>query len=108
MHSELVRQFLGQYVAIYQGQVIDHDVDPVALHQRISTRYGGKVVLSRKVQKESKPLLHIYRTAKARQDARERFERHFATLNLFYPTGADNESIDADLARAYANEYEAH
>lgn len=50
----------------------------------------------------------IYRTEKARQGAREQFERHFGTLNIVYPTGADNESIDADLAKAYANEYEAN
>ena len=38
-----------------------------------------------------------------KQAARERFERHFGAVNLGQPTGADNESIDADLARAYDN-----
>ena len=38
--------------------------------------------------------------------ARERFERHFGAVNLGYATGADNESIDADLARAYADSHE--
>jgi hypothetical protein len=40
------------------------------------------------------------------QAARERFERHFGSLDLGRPTGADNESIDADLAREYANRHE--
>lgn len=31
--------------------------------------------------------------------ARERFRQHIGAVNLGYPTGADNESIDADLAR---------
>lgn len=31
-----------------------------------------------------------------------RLRRHFGVVNLGKPTGADNESIDADLARAYA------
>ena len=39
-----------------------------------------------------------------KQAARERFERHFGSINLGHPTGADNESIDADLAREYSNE----
>ncbi len=30
--------------------------------------------------------------------ARERFERHFGSLDLGHPTGADNRGIDADLA----------
>ena len=38
------------------------------------------------------------------QTARERFERHFGAVNLGRPTGADNESIDADLAGEYSNE----
>jgi hypothetical protein len=41
-----------------------------------------------------------------RRAARERFERHFGAVNLGYATGADNESIDADLARAYAETHE--
>ena len=36
-----------------------------------------------------------------RQAARERFRRHFGAVSLGHPTGADNESIDADLAREY-------
>jgi hypothetical protein len=36
-------------------------------------------------------------------EARQRFERHFGAIHLGYPTGADNQGIDADLARAYAD-----
>jgi len=38
-----------------------------------------------------------------KQAARERCERHFGEVNLGYPTGADNDSIDADLAREYSS-----
>ena len=31
----------------------------------------------------------------------------FGSVSLGYATGADNESIDADLARAYADNHEA-
>lgn len=59
MHGELVEQFLGQYVAIYQGELIDRDVDPVILHQRLEEHYPGKIVLCRKVQKEATPVLNM-------------------------------------------------
>ena len=38
-----------------------------------------------------------------RERARARFERHFGTLSLHNGTSLDNESIDVDLAREYAN-----
>lgn len=38
--------------------------------------------------------------------ARARFERHFGVVDLGYPTGVDNEHIDADLAREYADTHE--
>ncbi len=40
------------------------------------------------------------------QAARERFERHFGRLDLGYATGVDNEQIDADLARQFADDHE--
>ncbi len=41
-----------------------------------------------------------------RAEARKRFEHHIGAVDLGYPTGADNESIDADLAREYANRHD--
>jgi hypothetical protein len=38
--------------------------------------------------------------------ARERFERHFGSVDLGYATGIDNEDIDADLEREFANSHE--
>ncbi|MEH2192837.1 MAG: hypothetical protein V7K98_09375 [Nostoc sp.] len=35
--------------------------------------------------------------------ARQRFRSHAGNINLGYATGADNESIDADLVRAYSD-----
>jgi len=49
MHSELVAQYLGQVVAIHEGQVVDHDEDFVALHRRIRERFGRTAVLLRRV-----------------------------------------------------------
>ena len=41
------------------------------------------------------------------QKARERFESHFGQVDLGHPTGMDNERIDEDLARVYADTHEA-
>jgi hypothetical protein len=40
--------------------------------------------------------------------ARGRFESHFGEFALDGPSGSDNESIDADLAREYADVHEDH
>lgn len=45
-------------------------------------------------------------TETEKQTARARFERHFGEVNLGHPTGADNEGIDADLARSYDDSHE--
>lgn len=42
-----------------------------------------------------------------RQAARERFERHFGAVNLGHAIGVDNDAIDAELAREYANAHES-
>lgn len=50
LHAQLVRHYLGQHVAIHDGQLVDHDPDPVALLQRVRAYYPGQVVLRRKVE----------------------------------------------------------
>ncbi|PZU93190.1 MAG: hypothetical protein DCE90_16790 [Pseudanabaena sp.] len=39
------------------------------------------------------------------QEARQRLLSYAGVINLGYATGVDNESIDADLAKAYANDF---
>lgn len=46
------------------------------------------------------------RSAEEAAEARTRFEQHFGEVSLGYATGADNESIDADLAREYGSSHE--
>ncbi len=59
LHTALVATHLGEFVAIFQGQVVDHDEDPVALHQRVKTNFPEKIVLSRKVTVEPEPIVHM-------------------------------------------------
>jgi hypothetical protein len=37
---------------------------------------------------------------------REKFERHFGSIDLNFAMGLDNESIDADLAKEYSSTHE--
>ena len=41
-----------------------------------------------------------------RRAARESFRRHIGAASLGHSTGADNQSIDRDLARSYADTHE--
>jgi hypothetical protein len=47
-------------------------------------------------------------TAAEQHAARVCFERHFGEVDLPDARGADNEQIDADLAREYSDTHEAH
>jgi hypothetical protein len=53
------------------------------------------------------PSAGVQRTAAEQQAARERFERHFGAVDRADAIGADNEQIDADLAREYTDAHEA-
>ena len=53
MHGELKAKYLGQHVAIHDGQVVDHDADPTALVQRVRVRFGRIPVLVTQVEEES-------------------------------------------------------
>ncbi len=54
------------------------------------------------------PSARRQRTAAEQHAARVRFEQHFGEVDLSDATGADNEQIDADLAREYSDTHEAH
>lgn len=53
MHAELAQKYLGQSVAIYNGELVDHDADALALLRRIRQRFGSAPVLFCEV--EAKP-----------------------------------------------------
>lgn len=49
MHPTLWQQYSYHYVAIYQGAVIDHDADELALVERLDEQYPDLVILIRQV-----------------------------------------------------------
>ena len=58
-HAELLAQYPGEYVAVYQGKVIDHDADQVALVGRVDERYPQEVVLIKLVTAEPDRVLNM-------------------------------------------------
>jgi glutamyl-tRNA reductase len=49
-HPELKEQYLGQYIAMHNGQVVDHDADFQTLRQRIRQRFEHTPVMITSVQ----------------------------------------------------------
>jgi hypothetical protein len=45
-------------------------------------------------------------TREKREEALAQLLKHAGAVSLGYPTGADNESIDSDLAREYGSSHE--
>lgn len=50
MHPGLWKQYPGQYVAVYEGRLIDHDTSDMALSQRVNENYPDVFVWMCKVE----------------------------------------------------------
>lgn len=59
LHSALTRQYLGEYVAIYHGAVVDHDVNEEQLIERIQVAYPDTIVFIEQVRRELQPPIKI-------------------------------------------------
>lgn len=59
LHPRLVDHYTGQYVAIFRGQLVDHDNDPVELLKRVKEKFPGQTVLRRKVDANPDPVLQF-------------------------------------------------
>jgi len=44
-HEQLLTNYRGQYIAMLNGKVIDHDADEVALSRRVHAQYGKQTIL---------------------------------------------------------------
>jgi hypothetical protein len=57
-HAQLKRIYLGHFIAMHNGQVIDHDQNFEAIHRRIRQKYGREAILVRRVEEEpDRPLI---------------------------------------------------
>ena len=52
LYPELKTQYAGQYVAIHDGQLVDHDTDYGALFERIDDRFPDRFVWLTRVEDE--------------------------------------------------------
>ncbi len=98
MSHTLTVELSDEVYAAIQRQVEEANTSPAQLATLSLAQHFGRGHHARQTTS--------LRTEAELQAARERFERHFGAVNLGYATGADNESIDADLAREYINNHE--
>ena len=59
LHPELLRTMPGQFVAVHNGQVVDHDSDQMAVFRRVEEAYGGQPVLIRQVRLEIEQTIEV-------------------------------------------------
>lgn len=59
LHAMLWRDYPGQFVAITDGELVDHDSDPVALLRRTRENYPHQPVLRRKVEQVPETTLRV-------------------------------------------------
>ena len=56
-HMQLKAKYLGQYIAMRDGQVVEHDVDFNSLRHRIRQRFGHAPVMITRVEDTAEPTL---------------------------------------------------
>jgi hypothetical protein len=53
LYGQLMENYYGEWVAIHDGQLVDHDIDGTALYKRIRSRFGTISVLLRRVTEDA-------------------------------------------------------
>lgn len=53
MYDQLMNHYYNEWVAIHDGQLVDHDADGTALYKRIRAKYGSIAVLLRRVTEDA-------------------------------------------------------
>ena len=56
LREQLLAQYEGQYVAIHQGRVVDHDADKLRLGLRIYQRFGYLPIYVQLVSRQGLPV----------------------------------------------------
>ena len=58
-HALLLEKYAGQYVAMYNGGVVDHDADRISLGKRVRARFGSEPVLITPVLGKKQQVIHV-------------------------------------------------
>ncbi len=56
-HAELKGRYLGHYVAMHNGQIVDHDTDFQTLRRRVRQQFGHTPVMITLVEELAEPTL---------------------------------------------------
>ena len=59
MREGLLKEYVGKFVAVYKGKVIDSDVDKRALGKRVFAKYGRAPIYFQQVTAEALPAVRI-------------------------------------------------
>jgi hypothetical protein len=59
LHPTLLKNYRGQYVAIYEGQLVDFAPNLAELYRRVSAKYPDAFVLMRRVEPEPERVYHM-------------------------------------------------
>ncbi len=60
LHAQLWQTIPDEYAAIYQGKMVDHDADQLALFLRVEAQYPGLTVLIRQVCSTPEEIIQVY------------------------------------------------
>lgn len=59
LHEQLMKDHLGEFVAIRRGEVVDHDKDEFALLARMNKKFPDEIVLIKQVRPLPERILHF-------------------------------------------------
>ncbi|MBX3052605.1 MAG: hypothetical protein KF753_14075 [Caldilineaceae bacterium] len=60
LHPQLLATIPGEYAAIFNGELVDHDEDQLAVLSRVQKAFSGMPVLIRQVTSIAEPTITIY------------------------------------------------
>lgn len=61
-HSTLYAEYAGQYIAMRDGEVLDHDTDRTALRKRVDQHFAEQPVFVTPVLPESRQVIKVHST----------------------------------------------
>ncbi len=107
MSRRLTVELSDEVYSIIQRKAVEANVSPADVASESLDSYFHEQVGTAGTEANKnirgKAGRHTNRNDSELQAARERFESHFGSVDLGYATGTENETIDVDLEREYAN-----
>ncbi len=59
LHSELLKRYEGQYIALHHGELVAHGPDFGTVYSQVNLAYPQEFVLIRRVQSDPEPVYHF-------------------------------------------------